>query len=94
MKDTSIVISTRSRRGLACVDPVRRREIAAQGGREAHKRGTAHRYSAGSDAVENGRLGGLARAEKRRSFAPFAPFADRPESVKRDIALNAWRKQP
>jgi hypothetical protein len=39
--------------------PERRQEIARQGGRAAHEKGTAHRWTH-EDAVEAGRKGGLA----------------------------------
>lgn len=34
-----------SNRGFASMDPARQREIAAQGGRAAHQKGTAHEFT-------------------------------------------------
>lgn len=36
---------TKKPRGLAALPPERRREIASQGGRAAHKAGTAHEFT-------------------------------------------------
>lgn len=55
----------RLRRGFAAMDPVRVSEISSLGGRAAHARGTAHRYSR-SEARAAGREGGLSTARSRR----------------------------
>lgn len=54
----------RSSRGFASMDPQRQREIASEGGRAAHERGTAHEFTS-EEAREAGRKGGQARAENR-----------------------------
>jgi general stress protein YciG len=38
------------RRGFASMDPARRREIASQGGRAAHRNGTAHKWTTTEEA--------------------------------------------
>jgi len=48
-----------SGRGFAGMDPERQREIAAMGGRAAHRSGHAHEWTA-EEAVEAGHLGGVA----------------------------------
>jgi general stress protein YciG len=53
-----------SSRGFASMDPQRQREIASEGGRAAHERGTAHEFTS-EEAREAGRKGGQARAENR-----------------------------
>ena len=53
-----------SGRGFASMDPQRQREIASEGGRAAHERGTAHEFTS-EEAREAGRKGGQARAENR-----------------------------
>lgn len=53
-----------SGRGFASMDPQRQREIASEGGRAAHERGTAHEFTS-AEAREAGRKGGQARAENR-----------------------------
>lgn len=50
---------TKRRRGFAVMDPARQREIASKGGRAAHEKGTAHRWSE-QEAKEAGRKGGAA----------------------------------
>ena len=42
------LMTGKSRRGFASMDPARQREIASRGGRAAHEKGTAHEWSAGS----------------------------------------------
>lgn len=53
-----------SNRGFASMDPARQREIASQGGRAAHEKGTAHEFSS-EEAREAGRKGGMARSQNR-----------------------------
>lgn len=65
-----------SNRGFASMDPQRQREIASEGGRAAHERGTAHEFTS-EEAREAGRKGGQARAENRsaRQRASATPIA-------------------
>ncbi len=58
-----------SNRGFASMDPQRQREIASQGGRAAHEKGTAHEFSS-EEAREAGRKGGQARSQNSRSGKP------------------------
>ena len=46
-----------ARRGFACISPERRREIASKGGKKAHARGTAHRWTP-EEARAAGKKGG------------------------------------
>jgi general stress protein YciG len=46
-----------NKRGFAKMDKQERSEIAARGGREAHRKGTAHEFSS-EEAREAGRKGG------------------------------------
>lgn len=55
-----------SNRGFASMDPQRQREIASQGGRAAHEKGTAHEFSS-EEAREAGRKGGQARSQNNRA---------------------------
>lgn len=48
-----------SNRGFASMDPDRQREIASQGGKAAHEKGTAHEFTS-EEAREAGRKGGQA----------------------------------
>ncbi len=55
-----------SNRGFASMDPQRQREIASEGGRAAHEKGTAHEFTS-EEAREAGRKGGQARSASNRS---------------------------
>lgn len=49
----------KSKRGFAAMDPEKRREIASEGGKAAHEKGTAHEFDS-EEAREAGRKGGRA----------------------------------
>lgn len=55
--------------GFAVLTPERRAEISRQGGREAHARGTAHKWTS-ETAREAGRLGGKAPHPTQRNVGP------------------------
>jgi len=55
-------------RGFAGMSDQRQRQIAAAGGRAAHKQGTAHEFSA-AEARKAGQKGGEAVSRKRRHMA-------------------------
>src|SRR4051812_8653929 len=55
-----------SKRGFASMDPQRQREIASEGGRAAHEKGTAHEFTS-EEAREAGRKGGQARSQSNKS---------------------------
>jgi len=57
--------SGKSNRGFASMDPQRQREIASEGGRAAHEKGTAHEFTS-EEAREAGRKGGQARSQSNR----------------------------
>lgn len=57
----------KSNRGFASMDPQRQREIASEGGRAAHEKGTAHEFTS-EEAREAGRKGGQARSAKRNQM--------------------------
>ena len=54
------------KRGLALMDPERRREIASMGGRASQKRGTGHKWTE-AEARVAGRKGALARHASGRA---------------------------
>lgn len=58
--------SGKSNRGFASMDPQRQREIASEGGRAAHEKGTAHEFTS-EEAREAGRKGGQARSQANRN---------------------------
>ena len=53
-------------RGFAGMDPQQQREIASEGGRAAHEKGTAHEFTS-EEARKAGRKGGEATAQQRRN---------------------------
>lgn len=55
-----------SKRGFASMDEDRQREIASEGGKAAHQKGTAHEFSS-EEAREAGRKGGEARHANNNS---------------------------
>jgi general stress protein YciG len=76
---------TKARRGFAVMDRDKQREIASKGGRAAHLKGTAHRWTE-EEAKEAGRKGGAAShrnghrtAVRAKDDAPeeFEPVVDR-----------------
>ena len=66
----------KSNRGFASMDPQRQREIASEGGRAAHEKGTAHEFTS-EEAREAGRKGGQARSANRRARRIAAAAATR-----------------
>lgn len=58
----------RDRRGFASMDPDRQKEIAAEGGRAAHVKGTAHEFTS-EEAREAGRKGGESVSQNREHMA-------------------------
>ena len=55
-------------RGFAGMDAEKQRELASKGGRMAHEKGTAHKFSP-QEAREAGRLGGAAVSRDREHMA-------------------------
>src|SRR5215216_3407236 len=58
----------REERGFAAMDAERQREIASQGGRTAHQRGTAHEFTP-EEARDAGRKGGTLVSRNREHMA-------------------------
>lgn len=56
----------KSRRGFASMSPEKRAEIASKGGKAAHEKGTAHKFSP-EEAREAGRKGAAASAAVKRA---------------------------
>lgn len=54
-----------SDRGFASMEPSKQRRIASMGGKTAHIRGTAHKFTK-EEAKAAGRKGGLARKAKKQ----------------------------
>jgi general stress protein YciG len=58
----------KEQRGFASMDSNRQREIASQGGKAAHLKGTAHEWTA-EEARDAGRKGGAASHRQRPAQA-------------------------
>lgn len=56
------------KRGFGSMDPERQREIARQGGKAAHERGSAHEFTS-EEARAAGRKGGVAVSQNRAHMA-------------------------
>lgn len=54
----------KQRRGFAAMDPEKRREIAGKGGKAAHARGTAHRWTSETGRAAGSKGGRTPRAKK------------------------------
>ena len=54
-----------SNRGFASMDEARQREIASQGGKAAHEKGTAHEFTS-EEARAAGRKGGESRGQGQK----------------------------
>lgn len=61
-------MSDTSKRGFASMDPEKQREIASQGGKAAHEKGTAHEFSS-EEAKEAGKKGGETVSQDREHMA-------------------------
>lgn len=77
----------KSRRGFASMDPERRREIARRGGKIAHEKGTAHKFTP-AEAREAGRKGGVAVSKDREHMAEIG----REGGYTRSARLNEQKK--
>lgn len=59
---------SKSNRGFASMNEDKQREIASKGGRAAHEKGTAHKFTS-EEAREAGRKGGQAVSRNREHMA-------------------------
>lgn len=59
-------------RGFASMDAAKQREIASKGGKAAHRKGTAHEWTA-AEAREAGRKGGMASRRRTAEAVTEAP---------------------
>ena len=77
----------RSGRGFASMDPQRQREIASQGGRAAHQKGTAHQFNP-DEARAAGSKGGQA-AHRKGTAHEFTSQEAREAGRKGGLASHA-----
>lgn len=92
---TDDVEKPKSKRGFASMDPEKRRKICSLGGKAAHAKGTAHKWTT-EEAREAGRLGGQKVAEDQGHMSAIGrlgglnrhPKKKEPEEEKTDAALS------
>ena len=64
------IVEHKERRGFASMSPDKQREIASKGGRAAHEKGTAHKWTT-DEARSAGRKGGqVSRGGRGRLYVP------------------------
>jgi uncharacterized protein len=66
----------KSPRGFAAISPERQREIASHGGKAAHSKGTAHKFTS-AEAQAAGKKGGAAVAQDRAHMAEIGSLGGR-----------------
>jgi general stress protein YciG len=89
-------MSNKRQRGFAAMDPEKQRAIASKGGKAAHAKGTAHRFTT-EEASEAGRKGGKAahaRGTAHRFTAEEASKAGRKGGSSRSASAQQHRNQP
>ena len=59
-------------RGFASMDRVKQREIASKGGKAAHEKGTAHKWTS-EEAREAGHRGGMTGSRRRADVGDKQP---------------------
>ena len=96
------VMTGKSRRGFASMDPERQKEIASRGGRAAHEKGTAHEWSS-DEARHAGRKGGVTVSRDRAHMAAIgreggesrsaaARQTRQPKTAERELTLTVSRE--
>ncbi len=96
------VMTGKSRRGFASMDPERQKEIASRGGRAAHEKGTAHEWSS-DEARHAGRKGGVTVSRDRAHMAAIgreggesrsaaARQTRQPKTADRELVLTVSRE--
>ena len=70
----------RGKKGFASMTPERIREIAALGGRRAHEKGTAHRFTP-DEAREAGKIGGAIVSRDRDHMSAIGRLARQKKKV-------------
>ncbi len=74
-------VGSQSKRGFASMDEKRQREIASQGGKAAHEKGTAHEFTS-EEARRAGQKGGETVSQDREHMADIGRKGG--ESTSRD----------
>ena len=76
------------KRGFASMDKDKQREIASKGGKAAHEKGTAHKFTS-EEAREAGRKGGKAASKDRERMAEIGRKGGRKSARKRLSKLDS-----
>jgi general stress protein YciG len=76
------------KRGFAAMDREQQRVIASQGGRAAHRKGTAHEFSS-EEARKAGYLGGKAVSANREYMAAIGRKGGQRAGPRLDLQRNA-----
>src|SRR5262245_5854341 len=76
-----------AKRGFAGMDPMRQRQIASEGGRAAHQKGTAHEFTP-DEARAAGRKGGEAVSRNRQHMAEIGREGGRSAQSRRDASMR------
>jgi general stress protein YciG len=82
----------KSKRGLATLDPAKRREIQSLGGRAAHRLGKAHKFTP-EEAREAGKKGGRTTSRDRAHMIEIGRKG-REKSAKSRKARASTKNQP
>lgn len=80
----------KARRGFASMSPERQREIASKGGRMAHEKGAAHKWTV-DEAREAGRKGGCARHAGHARTVPSPSSEHLSPAQFESIATTTWQ---
>ncbi len=79
-------------RGFAAMDAARQKEIASKGGKAAHEKGTAHRFTA-DEARVAGRKGGESVSRNRRHMAEIGREGGRKSLSQREEGQQSGEDQ-
>ncbi len=77
-----------NRKGFASIDPERQREIASMGGKAAHAKGMAHRFTS-EEAKIAGKKGGQTVSQNREHMAEIGRKGGQKSRRKKDGRVDA-----
>jgi general stress protein YciG len=80
-------------RGFATISPERHREIASQGGKAAHTKGTAHKFTS-AEAQAAGKKGGAKVSANRKHMAEIGRLGGLKRDRHRTEAVETHDSQP
>jgi len=83
-----MTLMTIAARGFAAMDPQRQRELARKGGRMAHEKGAAHRFTT-EEASAAGRKGGQRVAQNREYMAMIGRRGGQKSGARRQQQVGA-----